>query len=264
MMEEIRSAASFEGLAVLAVIYFALSALSKAGRKRGGQAPPPPRPAAGSGTTGTQQEGLSLESVLRQIERVKREAETRTARPEPPDVRPRLSNPAPKPKPAGQRPRALPSVERQGRMASAQTDQRPRALPSAERQGRMARAQTEAGPLGRHSQTRLPSSEEFEERTSLEEGGSLEGAGRLEVLDEARLRTRQVEDQDEGAEAVVQRRIQEAEARNREFSEADHTKFHQRIQQAEAAPVASRKRSIAQLREAFIWREILGPPKSLE
>jgi hypothetical protein len=241
-MEEIRSAASFEGLVVLAVIYFVLSTLSRSRRRRGRPLPAPPLGEA-AGETATQREGFSLESVLREIERVKREAEAGAAELRLPPGRPHLQNPALKPKPAGERPRALPSAERQGRMAKAQTD---------------------AGPLGRHGRTRLPGAEEMEDRTSLEEGGSLEVAGELEVLDQSQLRRRVEVDQDEGAEAVVERRIREAEARNTAFSEADHRKFHERIKPAEAAPVASRKRSIAQLREALIWREILGPPKSLE
>lgn len=283
-MEELRSAASFEGLIVIAVIYFLLAAISKAGRRRAGQVPPPPP--GPEDATPTQQEGFSLEAVLREIERVKREAEGRSAPEHPAEARPRLSNPAPKPKPAGQRPRALPSTERPGRMTAPQAEQRPRALPSSERSGRMAtpqadkrpralpltertgrmaRAQTDAGPLGRHGRTGLPGAEEVEERTSLEEGGSIEVEERFEVLDDTRLRTRVEVDQDEGAEAVVQRRIQEAAARNRELSDADHRKFHDRIKQTEAEPrPAAQKRSIAQLRQAFIWREILGPPKALE
>ena len=149
-------------------------------------------------------------------------------------------------------------------MASAQTDDRPRALPTAERQGRMARAQTETGPLGRHSRTRLPGAEEMEDRTSLEDTGSLERETRVELLDDPRRRARVEMDQDEGAEAVVQRRIREAEARNREFSEVDHRQFHERIKQTEAAPDVSGRWSNSKLREAMIWREILGPPKSLE
>jgi hypothetical protein len=128
----------------------------------------------------------------------------------------------------------------------------------------MARAQTEAGPLGRHSRIRLPEAEEMEDRTSLEDAGSLEREARVEVLDDRR-RPRVEVDHDEGAEAVVQRRIREAEARNREFSEVDYRQFHERIkEQAEAAPVVSRRWSNSKLREAIIWREILGPPKSLE
>ena len=96
------------------------------------------------------------------------------------------------------------------------------------------------------------------------EGQSIEVEGQLEILDETRRRPRVEIDQDEGAEALVQRRIKAAEARNREFSEADHESFHQRIRPSETKAAASRGPSTAQLRQALVWREILGPPKALE
>jgi hypothetical protein len=290
MIEEVRSAASFEGLIVLAVIYFVLSMLSKAGKKAGRQRPAPPPPSHDPSNTATQEEGFSLEAVLREIERVKREAERRqTTAPADPE-RPRLVNPPAHTKPQGERPRHIEVAERQRdegqrprHIDAAERSRpegerprhveqvsrprsegkRPRALPSTERRGRMARHQDEMGPLGRHSRTRLPGAEEMEDRESLE-GQSLEGEGQLEVLDETRLRTRVEVDQDEGAEAIVQRRIKEAEARNKEFSAADHTQFHDKIRKTETKQAASRALTTAHLRQAFVWREILGPPKGLE
>jgi hypothetical protein len=290
MIEEVRSAASFEGLIVLAVIYFVLSMLSKAGKKAGRQRPVPPPQPHDPATTATQEEGFSLEAVLREIERVKREAERRQTPPAQDPERPRMVNPPVHSRPEGQRPRHLEAAERQraegqrprhiealerarpegerprhieqlGRPKS--EGKRPRALPSTERRGRMAKVLDEMGPLGRHSPTRLPSAEEMEERDSLE-GQSLEVEGQLEVLDETRRRPRVEVDQDEGAEAVIQRRLQEAEARNREFSETDHRKFHQKLNQSSTKAATPRGLTTAQLRQAFVWREILGPPKGLE
>lgn len=243
-MPELREAASFEGLAVLAVIYFILNLLSRSGRKRGAVRTPPPAPAPE--TTPTQGEGFSLDTLLRQIERVK-QARQGEARPLPP----RRIEPKP----------AAPREGRMGAVARGKVEERPRALPM----GRLAQApQTERGPLGRHSATQLPSAEDIEERTSLEDQGSLEGPGRLGSTDLSRSRLRAVVDQDEAAEAVVQRRIREVEARNRPLNAADHAVFDQTIRQGDAPDAAARRYPTDQLRQAFIWREILGPPKSLE
>lgn len=246
MLQEVRSAASFEGLVVVAIIYFVISMIARAAKQGGkGRQPhaPPPPPSGEPHRSATQSEGFSLEAVLREIERVKREAERPTA-PEPVHQdHPRFSNPVSRPKPEGTRPRALPSTERKGRMA---------------------RAMDEAGPLGRHSRTRLPAAEEMEDRESWEDGGSLEVPGRLENLDETRRRPRIEVDQDEGAEAIVQRRIKEAEARNTAFSAADHRKFHDKIKQTESKAAAGIGLTVPQLRQALVWKEILGPPKGLE
>jgi hypothetical protein len=82
-----------------------------------------------------------------------------------------------------------------------------------------------------------------------------------EVVQHRRLR--EEIDQDDAAEAVVQRRIREAEARNRPHAVADHKAFDQRIRAEEAAGPRALPRG-EQLRQAMIWKEILGPPKALE
>lgn len=246
MLQEVRSAASFEGLVVVAVIYFVISMIARAGKQAGkgrGSRPPAPLPPGEPQGTRPQSEGFSLEAVLREIERVKREAERRTSVPPAAQDHPRFSNPASKPKPAGQRPRAL---------------------PASDRKGRMAKAMDEAGPLGRHSRVRLPSAEEMEDRESLEDAGALEVAARLEHLDPVPRDQRVEVDEDDGAEALVQRRIREAEARNTAFSAADHTRFHEKIKQTESKPAAGIGLTVTQLRQALVWKEILGPPKSLE
>ena len=71
-------------------------------------------------------------------------------------------------------------------------------------------------------------------------------------------------DQDEAAEGVVQRRISEAEARNRPLSAADHQQFDARIRATPEAKASPRTLRAASLRQAIIWKEILGPPKAFE
>lgn len=75
---------------------------------------------------------------------------------------------------------------------------------------------------------------------------------------------RAVEDLDDEAERVVEQRRAAAEANLRPLSDADHQAFDQRILRPEAADkTAARTYTAKQLREAVVWREILGPPVSL-
>jgi len=87
------------------------------------------------------------------------------------------------------------------------------------------------------------------------EGQSLE-------LDPARGE-RAVEDLDDEAERVVEQRIAAAEANLRPLSETDHRMFDERIRQEPADKTATRTYTPKQLRDAVVWREILGPPVSL-
>lgn len=115
-----------------------------------------------------------------------------------------------------------------------------------------------AGPKGRLPDHRLPSAEEAEDRASLEgtpEAVSLEtGPRRAE---------RKVVDQDDEAEALVARRLAAAEAHAEPLRAGDHQAFDARIRQEPADKTATRAYTVARLREAVIWREILGPPVSL-
>ena len=114
------------------------------------------------------------------------------------------------------------------------------------------------GPAGRAPDRRLPSAEDVEERGSLEvtpEVGSLEA--------EPDRGERAVVDQDDEAERVVQRRLAAAERSRAPLSVADHTAFDQRIRQEPADKTATRAYTVKQLRDAVVWREILGPPVSL-
>jgi len=124
--------------------------------------------------------------------------------------------------------------------------------------------QDQRGPLGRRPDTPLPAAEEEEEAVSLDDLRARGQARPLELTEEERRRReRQPVDTDEEAELVVQRRIREAEARNRPRAAADHRAFDQRIR-AEAAPAARPATRAEQLRQAVIWKEILGTPKAFD
>jgi hypothetical protein len=69
-------------------------------------------------------------------------------------------------------------------------------------------------------------------------------------------------DHDDAAEEVVRRRIEAAQARDRGLTKADHEAFDIRIRQEPADHTAVRRFTPAQLRDAIVWREVLGPPVS--
>jgi hypothetical protein len=120
------------------------------------------------------------------------------------------------------------------------------------------RALEQAGAVDRPARLPLPSAEEVEERQSLEvdpEVVSLE----TEVRREPRRRV----DQDDDAEQIETRRISAAAARDKASTKADHAKFDSRIRQEVADKTATSGYSNRQLRDAVVWREILGPPVSL-
>ncbi len=100
------------------------------------------------------------------------------------------------------------------------------------------------GPMGRPSRVSLPSAQDIEDRTSLEVKGE-----------------RQPVDLDEAAEAVVQRRIDEAEKRDYTTAAEEHPAFDVRIRQETVDKTGVvPKYTIKHMREALVWREILGPP----
>ncbi len=252
-MTDLRAAAGIEGLIVLGVIYFILNLLQKAGQKAARSRPDAPPPDPSGGESATQQEALSLESILKEIERVKAQHQPDATRSLPTPQAPR---PLPQTRAKSPAPRMAPAArERPAPVA------RQREVP---RRGSVD--QSDRGPLGRHSRTGLSGAEEVEVRTSWDEQGSLEVEESLEILDETRLRPPRVEyDADEGAEEVVRRRIVAAESRNRALNAADHEAFDQRRMKGETKAAAQVARFPAQrLRDAFIWREVLGPPKALE
>lgn len=118
------------------------------------------------------------------------------------------------------------------------------------------------GPMGRRASRPLEGAEEVEELESLEEEPVVAS---METEPDRPLR--EVVDYDESAERLVRARIRAAEVRNRALTKADHAAFDRRIRQA-VPPVAPRSQSRgrgragAALRQAVIWREVLGPPVS--
>jgi hypothetical protein len=68
--------------------------------------------------------------------------------------------------------------------------------------------------------------------------------------------------QDAGAEQLVQRRINAAALRDTARSKADHIQFDERIRKEPADQTSTRGYTTKQLRDAIVWREILGPPVS--
>jgi len=116
----------------------------------------------------------------------------------------------------------------------------------------------EGGPLGRRSRTRLEGAEEVEERESLEAEEQIEN---FEAAPPSRRQRVEV-DQDDAAEALVQRRIDAAEARNQRLTALDHSAFDARIRAEVADRTAVAAVNLANLRHAFVWSEILGKPLS--
>lgn len=115
-----------------------------------------------------------------------------------------------------------------------------------------------SGPTGRKPDRRLPPAEE------VEEGESLEVTPEVHSLEtDTRRAERAVVDQDDEAEKVMARRIAAAEANAAPRTRAEHQAFDARIRQEPADKTATRAYTAKQLRDAVVWREILGPPVSL-
>ena len=228
-MEPLRTADGFSGLLVIAAIYFVLSLISRGNRRsrHGGASAPRPAPEE-SGVP--QQETLSLDRILREIQRVKQQRQ--------------------------QQP--LPPTRREVPARSAPPARRVTTVP-----GLRPAAPTERGPLGRHDRVGLPDDEDVEDRESLE-GAALGGQSLGLSEEEARRRQRVVVDHDEEAQALVQKRIREAEARNRPLTEMDHKAFDREIRQDKGPAPSGSRYTAARLRDAVVWREIMGPPKALE
>jgi hypothetical protein len=152
----------------------------------------------------------------------------------------------------GARPRAIPPVT--GRDATQQEGSRLEALLR-----ELGRTLDQAsGPTGRRPDRSLPSAEEVEERESLEVSPEVQS------LETAPRRAARVEvDRDDEAEQVAARRIAAAEAQAKPLTKAEHLAFDARIRQEPADKTATRGYTARQLRDAVVWREILGPPVSL-
>jgi hypothetical protein len=115
-----------------------------------------------------------------------------------------------------------------------------------------------SGPAGRAPDRRLPPADEVEERESLEVSPEVQS---LET--DPRRAARVEVDRDDEAEQVAARRIAAAEAQGKPLTRAEHVAFDARIRQEPADKTATRGYTARQLRDAVVWREILGPPISL-
>lgn len=161
--------------------------------------------------------------------------------------------------PAPHEPGSLDATQQEGSRLEKMLRQLERALEEASPEPiTLPLPQSKSGRSGNRPTTlSLPEQEEFEEGDSLErepEVVSLE----TEVRRQPRLRV----DQDDEAEQIEARRISAAAARDKATTKADHAQFDQRIRQ-EVADKTATGRTVRQLREAVVWREILGPPVSL-
>ena len=127
------------------------------------------------------------------------------------------------------------------------------------RQFEQALDEAGAGPRARRpTQLALPDDEEVEERESLETEPQV-----VSLEEEVRRVPRRVHTQDEDAERLVQKRITAAAARDSARTRADHLEFDREIRKEPADHTATGGYTAKQLRDAVVWREILGPPVSL-
>ena len=161
-----------------------------------------------------------------------------------------------KKKPPQARPR--PETDRPPRQSVPDATQREGSrLESVLRDFQRALEEAESGPLGRQASLPLPEEEDIEERASLESEPTV-----VSLEEEVRRPIRQQFTQDEDAESLVARRITAATIRDAPRTRADHTEFDERIRKEPADQTATRGYTMQQLRDAVIWREILGSPVS--
>jgi hypothetical protein len=115
---------------------------------------------------------------------------------------------------------------------------------------------TAQGPRGRAATVKLPSADELEERESLETEPVVESLER-----EVQRPERVTRDWLAQAEARERARVAQVEARDNERHKPRHAAFDKRIREAPAVPPVARQLTPAEIRQAFIWAEILGRPK---
>ena len=162
----------------------------------------------------------------------------KTASKPPGDVRPRAPGvPRPLPPPTG-----MDATQREGQRLENLLRELGRTLDQA------------SGPAGGATERRLPPGRNVEDGVSPEMQS-------LEI--DPRRGERPVVDQDDEAEQVIARRRAAAEANAAPLTQADHAAFESRIRQEPADKTATRAYTAQQLREAVVWREILGPPVSM-
>jgi len=123
------------------------------------------------------------------------------------------------------------------------------------------------GPVPTRSRGGWEAGEEVEERGSHDDDAQYEVES-LERLENFERPAREDVALGADAEELVRRRIAYAEAQGRALSSADHTRFDARIRTAGQAPAIVEPKlpaseRVNRLRQAMIWREVLGPPVAL-
>jgi hypothetical protein len=114
------------------------------------------------------------------------------------------------------------------------------------------------GPMGRAPDRPLTEAEAEEDTESLEVAPEVQS---LET--DVRRPSRPTVDQDDEAERVVAGRLRAADANLAPRTKADHRAFDERIRQEPADGTRVAASRLRQLRDAVVWREILGAPVSL-
>jgi hypothetical protein len=148
-----------------------------------------------------------------------------------------------------------------GKIRQAANRNQPPPRPVARPARQVARPSTQAPPARRSPAPQMSSEarrlEELLRGLAQSKAEATENTESLEV-------DREPVDQDSEAEAVAQRRIQAAMARNRPLSDQDHAEFDNRLKREEAKqPVVRKAVGRDRLRNAIVWKEILGPPLAL-
>jgi hypothetical protein len=144
----------------------------------------------------------------------------------------------------GQEKRGLDPTQREARLLELAKGEFVRALEEARRQSRVGSTDLNTYDAGSEAE----SLESEPEVVSLEEAVRRPGRGEFT--------------QDAGAEQLVQQRIAAAASRDAARTRADHQEFDHRIRQEPADKTATGGYTAKQLRDAIVWREILGPPVS--
>jgi hypothetical protein len=123
--------------------------------------------------------------------------------------------------------------------------------------------EAEAGPTRPEPQLPQRYEQVLYDDEDVEERQSLESEPEVVSLEEVVHRPRRQEyTQDEGAQQLVEKRISAAALRDTARTRADHIAFDREIRQEPAEHTGTVGYTSKQLRDAVVWREILGPPVS--
>ncbi len=123
----------------------------------------------------------------------------------------------------------------------------------------------ERGPVMTGGRGSAPGGESEEVEWQGEEAISLETVPQMVSLETDVVEAAPVDrGYDDGVHEIVRQRRADAESRNRAWRPADHKAFDARVRAVAPPPLVdatvTARRSTRQLRDAIIWKEILGPP----